>query len=142
MSLALKVSRFVSSRRLSGKSFHIQGAVTLNEHSANVFFLTNGTTSLLELFMDDLRFLFGFGNWIKRSVRYMGALQFVLRHLKTMVASLYLILCLIGSQCSLNIAVVALANLGRFSMTLAARFWVIWSLSIVTAGNPLYRLLL
>ena len=42
-----------------------------------------------------------------------------------MVASLYLILCLIGSQCSLNIAAVALANFGMFSMTLAARFWVI-----------------
>ena len=69
MSLVLKVSRFISSQRLSGRSFQIWGAVTLNEHSANVFFFTNGTTSLLELFMDDLRFLFGFGNWIRRSVR-------------------------------------------------------------------------
>ena len=47
LSLFLKDCKFVSSRRLSGRSFQIQGAVTLNEHSANVLFFTNGTTTLV-----------------------------------------------------------------------------------------------
>ena len=123
LSSFLKILKSETCLISSGKLFQTHGAVNVKALSPYVFNFVEGTTASLEF--DDLSFLIGSYSFVKSEI-YRGLVPF--KALKQIVAILYSILALIGSQCNCSRSGVTWLLLLTLNISLAALFWTLCNL--------------
>ena len=117
----------------SGCIFHSLGPLTLNEHAANVCFVTLGTNKILLKSFDHNPSLLA-GSFTIRSCKNNGAV--LKTHLCTRLNILKDICSLMFNQCRSASACVELEYLSQFKINLAHMFCIHWNFLMSQSGRP------